>query len=229
MPQYAMSALNPTRQGRHDGARAARVAGRRLRHGAPGARAPARARRPLGRTCSTAIPIELSGGMKQRVVMVHLDAARPVAADRRRDHVGARRLEPARGRRAARRVPRPRLREEHDRDHPRPRRSSTRSPTRSSSCTPGKLAEKAPAETIVAAPRHPYTRLLHLVAPGGRCPLRRDAAGRASPAGRRRCSTRRPAAGSATAARSRSRSARRSRRSSRSSRATRSACWRAAA
>ena len=38
----------------------------------------------------------------------------------------------------------------------------------------GKLAEKAPAETIIDAPVHPYTQLL-LVAPGGRDPLRGEA------------------------------------------------------
>ena len=52
-----------------------------------------------------------------------LVAARPVAPDRRRGHLGARRLDAAGRRRAARRVPRPRLRQEHDRDHARPLRA----------------------------------------------------------------------------------------------------------
>ena len=86
----------------------------------------------------------------------------------------------------------------------------------------GKLAEKAPAETIVSAPQPPVHAAPDLLAARGRRPLRRDSGSPGSPAGRRRCSTRRPAAASATAARSRSSSARRSRRSSRSSRATRS-------
>ena len=46
-------------------------------------------------------PIELSGGMKQRMVMVISTLLEPVAADRRRDHVGARRLD-AEGRRQRR-------------------------------------------------------------------------------------------------------------------------------
>ena len=44
-------------------------------------------------------PIELSGGMKQRVMMVLSTLLEPVAPDRRRDHLGARRLDPEGGRR----------------------------------------------------------------------------------------------------------------------------------
>ena len=49
----------------------------------------------------------------------HLDAPRPFAADRRRDHLGPRRVDSAGRRRDSRQLPRPRLRQEHDRDHPR--------------------------------------------------------------------------------------------------------------
>ena len=93
----------------------------------------------------------------------------------------------------------------------------------------GKLAEKAPAETIIDAPRHPYTQLLLVVAPRGRRALRREAAERhPGPA----AVAARPADGlplPRRAARSRTRSARRSRRSSRSRPGTTSACWKAAA
>ena len=68
----------------------------------------------------------------------------------------------------------------------------------------GKLAEKAPAATIIDAPQHPYTQLLLSSLPEVGRALRRAAARRASRAGRRRCSTRRRAAASAPAARSRS-------------------------
>ena len=86
----------------------------------------------------------------------------------------------------------------------------------------GKLAEKAPAETIVRSAEAPVHEAPALLAPGGRRPLRDDEARAGSPAGRRRSSTRRRAAGSATAARSPRRSASRSRPSSRSRPATRS-------
>ena len=68
----------------------------------------------------------------------------------------------------------------------------------------GKLAEKAPAATIVDAAAAPVHAAAALVAARGRRALRREAARRASRAGRRRCSIRRPAAASGPAARSRS-------------------------
>ena len=103
-------------------------------------------------------PIELSGGMKQRMVMVHLDAAQPVAADRGRDHLGARRVDPEGGRRDARRVPRPGVRQEHDRRSPTTSRSSTRSPTRSLVMYAGKLVEKAPTDVDHGGARAIRTR-----------------------------------------------------------------------
>ena len=89
----------------------------------------------------------------------------------------------------------------------------------------GRLAEKAPAETIVRAPRHPYTRLLIGSLPEGRRALRGRAAARhpgraavaARPAGRLPLPRPLPA-------RAR-RAAPSSRRSSRSSRGHHVACW----
>ncbi len=52
----------------------------------------------------------------------------------------------------------------------------------------GKLAEKAPAETIVDAPRHPYTQLLLSSLPEVGVTLRREEARAGFPAGRRRSS-----------------------------------------
>ena len=68
----------------------------------------------------------------------------------------------------------------------------------------GKLAEKAPADDDRRRAEAPVHAAAALVAPGGRRALRGEAAAAASPAARRRCSTRRPAAGSGRAARSRS-------------------------
>ena len=100
VPQYAMSALNPTRK---VGAVAADLlASRGVDYGTM---LPELKRRlelvGLSADVLGMFPIELSGGMKQRGGDGDLDAARPVAPDRRRGHVGARRLEPARARRDA--------------------------------------------------------------------------------------------------------------------------------
>ena len=150
-----------------------------------------------------------------------LVAARPVAADRRRGDLGARRLDAARGRRAARRVPRPRLRQEHDRDHPRPLRPLPDRRHDPRHVRGQARREGAGRDDRSTSPRHPYTQLLLSSLPEVGRAVRREAARPASRAGRRRCSTRRRAAASGRAARSRSRSARRSRRSRRSSPATR--------
>ena len=84
----------------------------------------------------------------------------------------------------------------------------------------GKLAEKASAEEIVNAPRHPYTKLLISSLPEVGVRYAEQAARPGSPDARRRCSTRRPAAASATAARSPWRAAPRSRRGCRRRTAT---------
>ena len=92
----------------------------------------------------------------------------------------------------------------------------------------GKLAEKAPADEIINAPRHPYTKLLIASLPevGVRYEEQRLDGHRR--AGRRRCSTRRRAAASATAARSRPRGAPSSRRSCEVAPGHHVACWEAA-
>ena len=84
-------------------------------------------------------PFELSGGMRQRVTIIMSTLLEPVAAHRRRGHLRARRIHAARGGRDADRVPRPRVRQERHRDHPRPgdpgadRRHASRSCTRAGS------------------------------------------------------------------------------------------------
>ena len=80
----------------------------------------------------------------------------------------------------------------------------------------GKLAEKAPAETIVHSPAAPLHTAAPLLPPRGRGHVRRAAARTGSRDGRPPCSTRRPVAAFAPAARSRTSSAASSRRSSRS-------------
>ena len=83
----------------------------------------------------------------------------------------------------------------------------------------GQLAEKAAADVVISRPGIPTRSFCSRRCPRSACATRTGAS-RASPGGRRPSSTRRPGADSATAARSRSRSATSSRRSSRSSRAT---------
>ena len=84
--------------------------------------------------------------------------ARSLAADRRRDHVRARRLDPEGRVPDPRRVPGPRLREEHDRHHPRLSILYQIADT-ISSCTPASWPRRRRRD-IVEAPRHPYTQML---------------------------------------------------------------------
>ena len=195
--------------------RAPRVPRRRLRRDAARAEAPPGAGRAVGGR-----PRPLPDRALRRDEAARrdgaLDPARPVAPDRRRAHLRARRLDPAGRRGDARRVPRPRLREEHDRDHARPR-----DPLPDRRHDPGHVRRQARREGAGGA-RSSTTRAIRTRSCcSARCPRSARASPRsrsaASPAGRRRCSTRRRAAGSGTAARSPSRSASRSRRSSRSS------------
>ena len=109
----------PDPQDRADDLRAARLARGELRRDAAGAGAPARARR-AGRRGPRPLPDRALRRSEAARRDGALDAARPVAPDRGRAHVRARRVDAAGGRRDARRVPRPRVREEHDRDHARP-------------------------------------------------------------------------------------------------------------
>ena len=121
IPQYALSALNPTRKIGPMASDLLASRGVEVHKVLPEFK-----RRlkivGLSEDVLERFPIELSGGMKQRVVMVLSSAPRSVAPHRRRGDVRARRVDAASGVRAARRVPRPRLREEHDRDHARPLR-----------------------------------------------------------------------------------------------------------
>ena len=160
IPQYAMSAMNPTRKIGKMAGRAARFAG----HRATKAYVPELRRRlelvGLSEDVLDMYPIELSGGMKQRVVMVISTLLNPSlliadeitsALDVSTQKAVAETLVEFRDRGFVK---------THDRDHPRPldplpgRRHDPRS------CTPGKLAEKAPPRRSSMRPRHPYTRLL---------------------------------------------------------------------
>ena len=119
VPQYAMSALNPIRKIGVMISELLRLARRRLRRDAAGAEPPADARRPRRRG-PRALPDRALGRNEAASRAGPLDAPQPVAPDRRRAHLRAGRVDPEGGGGNARRVPRSRLREEHDRDHPRP-------------------------------------------------------------------------------------------------------------
>ena len=119
IPQYAMSALNPTRRIRRITRDLLEDEEGPLPHGTRGVPAPPRGRRSVrGRSA----PVPDRALRRHAAAGGHgdLHPAQPFALDRRRDHLGARRLHPAGGRGDARRVPGPRLCEEHDRHHPRP-------------------------------------------------------------------------------------------------------------
>ncbi len=122
-------------------------------------------------------PIELSGGMKQRMVMVISTLLEPVAADRRRDHLGARRLHARRPSRRCSSSSGTAARQEHDRDHARPV-----DPAQIADTIPvmyaGKLAEKAADRRDHQRARAPLHAAADLVAARGRCPVRGQAAGR---------------------------------------------------
>ena len=119
VPQYSMSALNPIRK-------IGRMTSELLEsRGIDASDLRPELERRLGlvglaKDVLGMYPLELSGGMKQRVVLVHLDAPRSHVADRRRDHLCTRRLEPTRRQQDARRVQGSGVREERDHDHARP-------------------------------------------------------------------------------------------------------------
>ena len=119
VPQYAMSAHDPDPQGREDDRGAAGVEGSAVLDRQGGAGAATDARRAVARRARD-VPDRALGRDEAAHRDGALDAAQPGAPDRGRDHVSARRLDPEGRRRDARRVPRPRLREEHDGDHARP-------------------------------------------------------------------------------------------------------------
>ena len=70
VPQYAMSAMNPTRKIGKMIAELLALQRREVRGRPARARAPSRPGRAVSRDVLTMYPIELSGGMKQRMVMV---------------------------------------------------------------------------------------------------------------------------------------------------------------
>ena len=176
-----MSALNPTRKVGRIAEDLLESRGVRFATVLPGARAPARARRPLAGRARD-VPDRALGRHEAAHRDGALDAARPLAADRRRDHVRARRLDAA-GRRA--------------------RRSSSSATAASSRASivithdlsilyqiadtilvmyAGRLAEKAPAETIVERAAAPVHAAADRVAARGRRALRRaPAAGHPGP------------------------------------------------
>ena len=166
-----------------------------LDDGAARAQAPARPRRACRTTCCDRYPIELSGGMKQRVVMVLSSLLDPslLIADEVTSALDV----------STQRAVAELLVEFRDRGFVKSMIVITHDLSVLYQIADtilvmyaGKLAEKAPAgddRRRAAAPVHAAAAL---VAARGRRALRRAAAARASRAGRRRCSTRRPAAAS---------------------------------
>ena len=190
IPQYAMSAMNPTRRIgtlvaellESRGVRLAGVRDELLRRlelvGLDPRGAGPLPDRALGRD-------EAAHGDGD------LDPAEPLAADRRRGHLGPRRLHPEGGRRDPGRLPRPPLRQEHHHHHPRPvagvpdRRQHHRDVRRQAGREgPDRHPGRHPPPPLhPAAARRPCPRSGPATAPGG---------WRASPGARRRCSTRPP-------------------------------------
>ena len=189
IPQYALSALNPTR-------RIGRMATELL-----ASRDVAARRRccPSSGAGSTLVglpddvlerfPIELSGGMKQRVVMVLSSLLDPslLIADEVTSALDV----------STQRAVAELLVEFRDRGFVKSMIVITHDLSVLYQIADtilvmyaGKLAEKAPAETIVDAAAAPVHAAAARVAARGRRALRGAAAAAASPAGRRRCSTR---------------------------------------
>ena len=109
----------PDAEDRDDGDGAPRIAGHPSERRGARVQTPPEARRAV-RGRAGAIPDRALGRDEAARRDGALVPARSLAPDRRRGDVGARRVDPASRVRAARGVPRPRLRQEHDRDHARP-------------------------------------------------------------------------------------------------------------
>ena len=179
IPQYAMSALNPTRKIGHmiDELLESRAALRspscaRSCSAAPGPR------RAWRRGVLDRYPIELSGGMKQRIVMVISTLLDPSlliadeitsALDVSSQKAVAQTLVEFRDRAFVR---------QHDRGHPRrldpvPDRRHAHDHVRRAG-----WPRRRPPDVLMEAPLHPYTRLLISSLPEIGRPVRRQAAGR---------------------------------------------------
>ena len=116
VPQYAMSAMNPTRK---IGQMTAELL--ESRHVDYGQTLPERSGSTWS-ACRAMCWAAIRSAVRWDETADgdgSLDAAQPIAPHRRRDHVGARRLDAEGRRRNTRQLPRPRLCQEHDRDHPR--------------------------------------------------------------------------------------------------------------
>ena len=118
IPQYAMSAMNPTRKIGKMIAELVEFEGQALSRGQARAAELARSRRPAAR-CPRSISDRAFGGHEAAHGHGHFDAHGPIAADCRRDHLGPGRLDAAGRRGDPRQLPQAQLRQEHDRDHPR--------------------------------------------------------------------------------------------------------------
>ena len=159
VPQYAMSALNPTRKVGTDRPRPARVARRPLRHGAARARGAGSSSSASRADVLGLYPIELSGGMKQRSVMVLSTLLNPslLIADEITSALDV----------STQRAVSETLVEFRDRGFVKSMIVITHDLSVLYQVADtilvmyaGRLAEKGPAETIVNEPLHPYTRLL---------------------------------------------------------------------
>ena len=175
IPQYAMSAMNPTRK---IGRMTADLLESRGVDGA--AMRPEIERRlelvGLQRDVLDRYPIELSGGMKQRMVMVISTLLNPslLIADEITSALDV----------STQKAVAETLVEFRDRKLVRSMMVITHDLSILSEMADtitvmyaGKLAEKAATDVIINAPRHPYTQTADLVAPGGRRPVRGQAAG----------------------------------------------------
>ena len=181
--QEPMTALNPVMR---VGAQVAEVLTPPPRARPRAARAGSRARcsgasrSPRAEQRFAAYPHELSGGMRQRVMIAMALAAAPEAARRRRADDGARRHHPGADPRPAARAA-PRAGPVDAADHPRSRRHRRDGRPGAGALRRPRRRDRAGAD-IFDAPAHPYTRALRRLDPEDE-----RAARRGSPRSRARC------------------------------------------